>query len=217
MSSATGGPASRLRSRAPSSRTATSPSREGPETEVEGQITAALGDSPDSGPPDVTIADEAKRSAQARMKAHRPVALILARALRQDATRPPVFTLRCYRGCTLLKTWELPEDENVLWWRPSVKRSAHRARQEGHPDEPYTREAAGQLADTVQAAGSGWLDDLATCDHYQARLYSQELVKRVTQAQRQGGGIAYRLGANADADARWVEFVGRPPAAASPS
>jgi len=162
------------------------------------------------------ITDEDKRAAQERLKAHRPKALDLARKL-QDAKRkrPPMFTLRCPHGCTLLKAWALAED--VLWWCPSVKRSAHRAAQEGHPDEPYTPKAAGLLRDTVQAAGGGWVAGLATCDHYQARLYSQELVKRVTAAQQQGGRTTYRLGADAQADAEWVESIGQPPAVAIPS
>jgi hypothetical protein len=126
-----------------------------------------------------------------------------------------MFTLRCPHGCTLLKAWALAED--VLWWCPSVKRSAHRAAQEGHPDEPYTPEAAGLLEDTVQAAGGGWAAGLATCDHYQARLHSPGLMERVTAAQQQGERITYRLGADAEADAEWVEFIGRSPVVASPS
>jgi hypothetical protein len=179
-------------------------------------MTAALNDSPHSGPPDVMITDEDIRAAQERLKAHRPKALDLAGTL-QDAKRkrPPVFTLRCPNGCTLLKAWGLSED--AFWWCPSVKRSADRAGQEGHSDERYTPEAAGFLEDTVRAAGGGWVAGLATCDHYQAGLYSPGLMERVTAAQQQGGRITYRLGADAEADVEWVEFIGRSPVVASPS
>jgi hypothetical protein len=150
------------------------------------------------------IADEDMGAAQRRLKTGQQEALIVARAFRAVG-HPPTLTLRCgtpEHACTMLAVWWTPQ--GALWWHPPVKRSARRAEREGRPGERFTPEAAGLLADTVQAAGGGLLANLARCRHEQASVASRELVERVTAAQRLGRPAEHRLGA---ADADWIERV----------